>query len=118
MSSAFDNKEFKKKQQDDDDGILPESGVRKRHAWNYTVADSIDLLADVAELEDEEDGVGCPLPSTPEDNQLLEAEVNAISKYYFCTRLFLSKYCIAVSLYEILFGRNQAILMALIRHCK
>lgn len=37
-------------------------------------------------LSEEEDFPGCPLPSTPEDNQLLEAEVsfeilNAITKF-------------------------------------
>lgn len=52
--------------------------LRKRHPWNSLVSESIDLLADVDELDDEEeeDGVGCPLPSTPEDNHLLEAEVS------------------------------------------
>lgn len=61
---------------------LSESNLRKRHPWNPLGSDSIDLLADVDELDDEEeeDGVGCPLPSTPEDNQLLEAEV---SIFYF-----------------------------------
>lgn len=56
---------------------VSESVLRKRNPWNSLVSDSIDLLADVDELdyEEEEDGVGCPLPSTPEDNQLLEAEV-------------------------------------------
>lgn len=50
--------------------------LRKRNPWNSIVSDSIDLLADVDELDDEEeDEMGCPLPSTPEDNQLLEAEV-------------------------------------------
>lgn len=56
---------------------VSETVLRKRNPWNSLVSDSIDLLADVDELDDEEeeDGVGCPLPSTPEDNQLLEAEV-------------------------------------------
>lgn len=60
-----------------DNGSAIESVLRKRNPWNSLVTDSIDLLADVDELDDEEeeDGVGCPLPSTPEDNQLLEAEV-------------------------------------------
>lgn len=50
--------------------------LRKRMPWNSIVSDSIDLLADVDGLDDEEeDEIGCPLPSTPEDNQLLEAEV-------------------------------------------
>lgn len=84
MSSSSDNKEAldEKQQQYNDDGILPEIGVRKRHAWNYTVPDSLDILGDVAEFEDEEDGVGCPLPSTPEDNQLLEAEVDNSTLFF------------------------------------
>lgn len=50
--------------------------LRKRMPWNSIVSDGIDLLADVDELDDEEEeDIGCPLPSTPEDNQLLEAEV-------------------------------------------
>lgn len=62
----------------DDPGSPSETILRKRNPWNSIVSDSIDLLADVDELDDEEeeDGVGCPLPSTPEDNQLLEAEVD------------------------------------------
>lgn len=61
----------------DENVNLSDSNLRKRHPWNSLVSDGIDLLADVDELDDEEeeDGVGCPLPSTPEDNQLLEAEV-------------------------------------------
>lgn len=61
-------------------GSIDESALRRRNPWNSLVANSIDLLADVDELDDDEgeDGVGCPLPSTPEDNQLLEAEVKKI----------------------------------------
>lgn len=70
-----------------DHGSTSETVLRKRNPWNL-VSDSIDLLADVDELDDEEeeDGVGCPLPSTPEDNQLLEAEVCTFSSIYFCFR--------------------------------
>lgn len=58
------------------DNLIESSSLRKRNPWNSIVSDSIDLLADVDELDDEEEEeVGCPLPSTPEDNQLLEAEV-------------------------------------------
>ena len=67
-------------------GDLP-AGLRKRHGWhtdNESLGsdedDEIDLLDDEDELvEDEDDAVGCPLPSTPEDNQLLEEEVNNLS---------------------------------------
>lgn len=61
-----------------DQSSIADTVLRRRNPWNSLVSDSIDLLADVDELDDEEeeDGVGCPLPSTPEDNQLLEAEVS------------------------------------------
>lgn len=68
----------------DDHGSSNESALRRRIPWNSLVAEGIDLLADVdddLDDEEEEDGVGCPLPSTPEDNQLLEAEVNLIHLY-------------------------------------
>lgn len=55
----------------DDDNVL-----RRRNPWTL-MSEGIDILADVDALDEEEDdGVGCPLPSTPEDNQLLEAEVS------------------------------------------
>lgn len=71
---------------------LSDTNLRKRHPWNSLVSESIDLLADVDELDDEEedDGVGCPLPSTPEDNQLLEAEVSDV--FVFLYRIQLHKY--------------------------
>lgn len=33
------------------------------------------MLDDVADLGEEEDGAGCPLPSTPEDEMMLDTEV-------------------------------------------
>jgi hypothetical protein len=36
-------------------------------------------------LSEEEDIPGCPLPSTPEDSQLLEAEVSPDLENYFVT---------------------------------
>lgn len=62
--------------------ILEDMTLRKRRPWNpdgSLVSGEIDLLDDDDGLDDEEneDGVGCPLPSTPEDNQLLEAEVRS-----------------------------------------
>lgn len=65
--------------------ILADMTLRKRRPWNpdgSLVSGDIDLLGDVDGLDDEEeeDGVGCPLPSTPEDNQLLEAEMTEVLK--------------------------------------
>lgn len=60
-------------------GLDPDILLRKRHVWNLDedslASADIDLLDDDL-VEEEEDAAGCPLPSTPEDNQLLEAEVN------------------------------------------
>lgn len=64
--------------------ILEDMTLRKRRPWNpdgSLVSGEIDLLGDDDGLDDDEeneDGVGCPLPSTPEDNQLLEAEVRPV----------------------------------------
>lgn len=59
-------------------GMEPDIMLRKRHIWNpdedSLVSADIDLLDDDI-VEEEDDEGGCPLPSTPEDNQLLEAEV-------------------------------------------
>lgn len=57
---------------EDDD----ETYLRKRHIRDQSPIDRLDNdeLSDA--LSDEEDIPGCPLPSTPEDNQLLEAEVS------------------------------------------
>lgn len=58
--------------------ILEDMTLRKRRPWNpdgSLVSGDIDL-DDGLDDEEEEDGVGCPLPSTPEDNLLLEAEVS------------------------------------------
>lgn len=57
--------------------------VRKRRAWQpdtdslgSVISHELDLLS-IDDLDEEEEyhGAGCPLPSTPEDTQLLEAEV-------------------------------------------
>lgn len=66
-----------------------ETILRKRNPWNSLVSDSIDLLVDELDDEEEDDGIGCPLPSTPEDNQLLEAEVCSISFIYFLANTWL-----------------------------
>lgn len=52
-------------------------GLRKRRIWNPDT-DSLGSNQDIDLLDDDDlddDEGGCPLPSTPEDNQLLEAEV-------------------------------------------
>lgn len=52
-------------------------GLRKRRIWNPDT-DSLGSDQDIDLLDDDDlddDEGGCPLPSTPEDNQLLEAEV-------------------------------------------
>jgi len=52
--------------------------LRKRRDWGTEdkIGNNIDLLEDDDILVEEDDG-GCPLPSTPEDNELIEAEVNS-----------------------------------------
>lgn len=71
---------------------LPLSELRKRHIWHGDVDsdDSDDSLrtddddddddSDLSDddLAEEDDVMGCPLPSTPEDHQLLEEEVNQL----------------------------------------
>lgn len=76
------------------DGPLPpldsatDSVLRKRQIWHPeedTMPSEIkDLLDDDGvSLAEEEDGAGCPLPSTPEDQLLLDAEVYKISDYFY-----------------------------------
>lgn len=60
---------------DMDEQLDPDIMLRKRQIW--TNDDSFDLT-DGEYSDEEEDIPGCPLPSTPEDNQLLEAEVKLI----------------------------------------
>lgn len=58
-------------------GFEPDILLRKRHVWNPDEmslgSNELDMLDD--DLVEEEEA-GCPLPSTPEDNELLEAEVS------------------------------------------
>lgn len=65
---------------------IEELGLRHRIPWTDRVTLSVDVPGlkgvdelfeddDVSSLEEEEDGVGCPLPSTPEDDHLLDCEV-------------------------------------------
>lgn len=66
------------------DEIFLNQEIRRRRTWQpdsesllSVTSRDLDLL-DLDDLdEEEEDGVGCPLPSTPEDTELLEQEVSA-----------------------------------------
>lgn len=68
--------------------IMEENILRHRIPWSDRVSLNSDIpgLHEVKELledddtsclAEEEDGVGCPLPSTPEDDRLLDCEVNS-----------------------------------------
>lgn len=68
------------------ENIMTDSEIRHRIPWSERVLLNSEIpgLHEVKELlEDddtsclgeEEDGVGCPLPSTPEDDHLLDCEV-------------------------------------------
>lgn len=46
----------------------------------YRLQDLLD--EDVNSLVEEEDCVGCPLPSTPEDENLLDSEVKKKKEFY------------------------------------
>lgn len=59
--------------EDEDEDIFEQVTMilRKRRGWGPG-----DLLEDDDDELVEEDDAGCPLPSTPEDTQLIEAEVS------------------------------------------
>lgn len=57
--------------------------VRKRRVWHPDVDSLVSEDLDLLDIDDdlvEEDEAGCPLPSTPEDTQLLEAEMTEVLK--------------------------------------
>lgn len=57
--------------------------LRKRRGWENIINPEFEMPvvdSDDDELE-EEDEAGCPLPSTPEDTQLIEAEVSVFILY-------------------------------------
>ncbi|KAK3921331.1 Adiponectin receptor protein [Frankliniella fusca] len=56
---------------------LASEGLRRRVPWDTLSIGSDDLLEgdDASDLVSEDDGVGCPLPSTPVEQGLLESEV-------------------------------------------
>lgn len=67
-------------------------GLRRRPVWDLerdSLSSEIPVFRDVNELLDdddasvlaeEDDGVGCPLPSTPEDEHLLDCEITEVLK--------------------------------------
>lgn len=72
---------------------MEESGLRHRVPWSDRISLNSDIpgLHEVKELleeddtsclAEEEDGVGCPLPSTPEDDHLLNCEVKKNLKFF------------------------------------
>ena len=74
-----------------DHDIHLDSGLRHRIPWSDRVSLSSEVpgLHEVKELledddasclAEEEDGVGCPLPSTPEDDHLLDCEMTEVLK--------------------------------------
>ncbi|EDV91361.1 adiponectin receptor protein isoform X1 [Drosophila grimshawi] len=72
---------------DDDEDIFEQVTMilRKRRGWGAQDSLShneldLDLLEDDDDELVEEDDVGCPLPSTPEDTQLIEAEMTEVLK--------------------------------------
>lgn len=67
----------------------PESYLRKRIRDSSPLNDSEDFPeGDLSDgLSEDEDVPGCPLPSTPEDNELLEAEV-----FVFSCKIFSRKF--------------------------
>lgn len=65
---------------------VEDMGLRHRVPWSDRVSLNSDIPGfyevkelldddDASCLAEEEDGVGCPLPSTPEDDHLLDCEV-------------------------------------------
>lgn len=67
--------------QNDDDEMY----IRKRNIRDTSPIDRLQLEEDEMSdaLSEEEDIPGCPLPSTPEDNELLEQEVKKSRKKNF-----------------------------------
>lgn len=71
--------------------------LRKRRGWGHEdslCSNDLDLLEDDDVLA-EEDDAGCPLPSTPEDTQLIEAEVrqnNTIEHVFYSKINFVNKF--------------------------
>lgn len=68
--------------QSSNQGHLLNGGSELRKRFDRRHSDSTENLSDEAggelsDISDDEDIPGCPLPSTPEDNELLEAEVSS-----------------------------------------
>lgn len=64
----------------DDDEMYIRKRFTTRERDSSPTIDKLELDEDELSdaLSEEEDVPGCPLPSTPEDNQLLEAEVTVL----------------------------------------
>lgn len=75
-SDAEDSIEF--------DDLLDSEGLRKRKIWDAeceSITSEIkDLLDDDVNSLVEEDCIGCPLPSTPEDETVLDSEMSEVLK--------------------------------------
>ncbi|XP_073819155.1 adiponectin receptor protein-like isoform X2 [Musca autumnalis] len=71
---------------DDDDEFISADVkmiLRKRRGWGHDDSLSthdLDILGEDDDVLAEEDDAGCPLPSTPEDTQLIEAEMTEVLK--------------------------------------
>lgn len=68
----------------EDSVVITDMGIRKRKAWD---PDAESITSEIKELLDddvnslvEEDCVGCPLPSTPEDENILDSEMSDVLK--------------------------------------
>ncbi|KAM7360256.1 adiponectin receptor isoform 1-T2 [Cochliomyia hominivorax] len=84
-SCADNNINEKGIRSDEDDEYISDDVkmiLRKRRGWGHDdslCTNDLDLLEDDDVLA-EEDDAGCPLPSTPEDTQLIEAEMTEVLK--------------------------------------
>lgn len=79
--------------EDDDEMFLRKRIVRDQ---SPTIIDRLDN-DELSELSEEED-LGCPLPSTPEDNNLLEQEVRTykMQKLHLLRNIYLSSHFITL----------------------
>lgn len=80
---------------DDDDEFISADVkmiLRKRRGWGHDdslCTNDLDLLGEDDDVLAEEDDAGCPLPSTPEDTQLIEAEVCILDQNWHRSTMFI-----------------------------